>query len=82
MFLTAIILLLGLSFLSSILVLAAVIRSGQVDQMAENRRRAASRASDALTAEPGAVDADLCSEPDWAPAGRVASYPLSLHDRA
>ena len=82
MFLIAIAFLIGLSFLSSILVLAAVIRSGQVDQMEADSRRAASHADEAVAPEPGLTDAHLLPEPDWASAERVASSPFSRHDRA
>lgn len=82
LFLTAIACLIGLSFLSSILVLAAVIRSGQVDQMEADSRRAALRSGEAVMTEPGLADAHLLPEPDWTPAERVASSSFSLHDRA
>jgi hypothetical protein len=81
LFLTALAFLIGLSFLSSILVLAAVIRSGQVEQMAEERRRAALHADDIAANESDAENTALHPELDWTPTGRVASYPFSLSDR-
>jgi len=81
LFLTAIAFLIGLSLLSSILVLAAVIRSGQVDRMAEESRRAARRSGDTFSAEAEDAQADTPPAPDWTPADRVASYHWSFHDR-
>gem|GEM_PF-6345267 len=84
MFLTAIAFLIGLSLLSSILVLAAVIRSGQVDRMTENSRRGPARQPSPdreLDSADAGLHLDVERKPDWTPTGSVASYPFSLHDR-
>ena len=80
MFLTAIVFLIGLSLLSSILVLAAVIRSGQVDRMTENSRRGPAH-QPSPDSELDSADAGLYLDSDWTPTESVASYPFSLHDR-